>query len=234
MRLTQEVLHDHVVRRIRAVRPELTRLSTTADLVATQAKLTEASETVVCCVVRKLELATFIRGAYTFVAGLTGDRLPAWRRSFTKTIFLAGNPVNLTKRFRFDHVTDDHLAAWTPPSTPDELTALRRLLKTFDGPLEVPADRALTVTLPGTRARTRRLYLATAGVSTAEAVVHLNHLLAEAVLDGQLGPGDRLVLRQVPRLVGVPEPFDALRIGIDPTAPNRLRAFAGLTKEINR
>ena len=232
MRLTQELLHHQVIRRITAVRPELTGLSTTADLVAAQAELTESSKTMVCCVIRRLDFASFIGGACAFAASLGGDEIRAWRHSLTKTIFLAGNPENLVNRFTFGQVTEDGLAAWTRPSTADELTGLRRLLKTFDGPRELPAERPVSVTLPGAPGRVRDLYLATAGVTIAETLVHLNHLLAEAVLDGLLGSGDRLVLRQVPRLGGVREPFDALRIGLDPAAPYRLRAFAGLTKEI--
>lgn len=229
--LTQERLRAEAARRIHAARPELAAESIT-DLDSTQAQLNETSETVVCCVIRKLDLASFITGAYTFATGLDDDQRAAWHRSFTKTIFLAGNPENLTDRFAFDHVTDDHLTAWTAPSTADGLITLRRLLKAFDGPHELPADSPLCVPLPGTPRRTRDLYLATAGVTIAETVVHLNHLIAEAVLDGLLAPGDHLVVRQVPRLIGVTEPFDALRIAIDPTALTRLRAFAGLTKEI--
>lgn len=228
MRLTQEVLRDQVIRRIRAVRPELTGLVTTADLIAAQSELAGTSETAVCCVLHGLTVSSFVSGACAFAAGLAADRASAWRRSFTRTIFLAGNPENLADRFTFAHVTPDRLAAWTPPSTMDELAGLRRLLKAFDGPHPVPAESPVTV--PGRSGRSFTLSLATAGITVADTLVHLNHLLAEAVLDGVLGPGDRLVLRQVPRLGGAP--FEALRVGLDPVAPHRLRAFACLSKEI--
>ena len=231
MRLTQELLRDQVIRRIRAARPELTGLDL-ADLVALQAEMAARSNTVVCCVVRRLDIGSFARGVCAFAGGLVGERASAWRRSFTRTIFLAGNPENLTGRFQFAHVTPDRLAAWTQPSTIDSSRTLSRLLKLFDGPYPLPPEPARAITLPGPRGRTRELYLSTAGVTIADTLVHLNHLLAEAVLDGVIGPRDRLVLRQVPRLVGVAQPFEALRVGLDPVAPDRLRAFAGLTKEI--
>jgi len=227
--LTQEMLRDQAMRRIQTARPEMSEMSI-SDLNRLQQHLTEDSDTLVCCVIRRLDLASFVEGACTFAAGLAPDQHPAWRRSFTKTIFLAGNPENLDTRFRFQHITPDRSAAWTPPSTPDELTALRRLLKAFDGPHALPASQP-TVTLPGTPGPARDLYLATAGVTVADTAVHLNHLLAEATLDGLLHPGDRLAVRQVPRLLGITEPFAALRIAIDPADPTRLRAFAGLTKE---
>lgn len=64
-----------------------------------------------------------------------------------------------------------------------------------------------------------------------EALVHLNHLVVEAALDGLITPGDRLTLRSVPSLTGATAPFAALRVDVDRTRPDRLRAFAALTEE---
>lgn len=283
MRLTQELLHRHAAERIRSFRPDLAErldLSTTAGLLAAHAEVgaaAEETETVVLSVIRRFDLHSWIRDTYAFAAGLTPVCVAEWRRSFTRTIFLAGNPENLTHRFTFEYVSDDRSSAWTAPAGMRVTTPLRRLLKLFAGPQRLSARPPLTLELPeitGRRGRlggrwrarpahevqpahearlahegqpahevqpprrvappTRReLYIATAGTSVADSVVHLHHLLAEAVFDGLLGPGDRLTVRHVPRLVGVPGPFDALRIGVDECDPNRLRAYAGLTKEMD-
>lgn len=78
----------------------------------------------------------------------------------------------------------------------------------------------------------RDLYYATARVSVAEGLVHLNHLLAEAVLDGLVGPGDRLTLRPVPRLTGLERTFTAVRAETDVHRPHTLQAYAALTEEL--
>lgn len=234
MRIGPELLRDETARRIRAARPDLAHgldLSTAAGLAAAREIGTQA-EVMAVAVVRRFDLVSWVRGVCAYAAGLPPRLVPAWRRSFTRTIFLAGNPANLADRFAFAHVGEDGAAAWTAPAAERSLMPLRRLLKLFAGPSGVPARPPVTVSVPGTPAREpvrRGLYVATSGVTVAEVMVHLNHLLAEAVLDGLLGPGDTLTVRQVPWLSGVSEPFAALRVGS--VGPDRLRAFAGLTKE---
>jgi hypothetical protein len=242
--LSQEFLEDQEISRIRWLRPDLAGLIERSGLAAVRAELTAAPElagTLAVCVVRRFDLATWIRGTCAFTAGLAPDQARAWRRSFTRTAFLAGNPDNLAGRFDFAQVSDDGSAAWAGPAEAKELAGLRRLLKMFESPQRLPPLPDLSVQLPavpgdpGRSARPpvrRRLYVATAGLTLAACMVNLNHLLAEAILRGLTGPGDVLAVRQVPRLGGVPEPLAALRTGIDPDSPARLRAFAALTKEI--
>lgn len=78
----------------------------------------------------------------------------------------------------------------------------------------------------------RELYAATAGVTLAAALVHLHHLLVEAVADDLLAPGDRLTLRSAPRLSTVTRPVAALRADTDALHPDQLQAYALLTEEI--
>ncbi|MEU0797951.1 DUF6182 family protein [Amycolatopsis sp. NPDC005961] len=191
----------------------------------------------VVAVVRRVDIAGWIRGTCVFAHGLAPDRAAAWRRSFTHTVFLAGNPENLGERVRFDHVAEDASAAWHRPAKPRDSIGLRRLLKAFGGEAELPVRPPEVVVVQAgapSRARPaeRDLYLATAGVSCARTLVHLNHLVAEAVLDGLIAAGDRLTVRRVPHLTGSRTPFAALRVDVDPAHPDRLRAFAGLTEEI--
>jgi uncharacterized protein DUF6182 len=257
MRLTQKFLREQLLSRIKTSRPELelAGLMTTADaarLLAAQPRTdgpsggrpdgdVEEPGITVVSVVRRFDLTSWIRGTCAFASGLSPDQVRAWRRSFTRTAFLTGNPDNLLHRFDFAHVSEDRLAAWTVPAEARALATLRRLLKLFDGPRALPQRPEHTLVIPaaagprppGRAPMARGLYLSTAGVTLAESMVNLNHLLAEAVIDGLIAPGDRLRVRQVPRLVGITEPPAALRVGVDGDSPDRLRAFAVLTKEID-
>ncbi|WP_447002187.1 DUF6182 family protein [Saccharothrix isguenensis] len=239
MTITQQVLRDHVAQRIATARPDLARLhdlSTVDGLAGVEACVAEDGTTVVA-VVRRFDLVSWTRGTVAFAAGLDPERAAKWRRSFTRTVFLAGNPVNLVDRFAFAHVDDIGSTAWTAPAPGPVHAPLRRLLRTFSGSREVAPSGDVLIDLPGggggRRAR-RVLYLAGSGTTVERFMVHMNHLLVEAVLDGIVSPGDRLVVRRVPRLVGVPGPFDALRVDIDPVCPGRLRAVMGLTEEGER
>ncbi|MFJ8589465.1 DUF6182 family protein [Streptomyces sp. NPDC093595] len=197
----------------------------------------DTDDTVAAVVIGRLDLAQWARSTCAFALSLTGERAALWRRSFTRTVFLAGNPANLRDRFAFAHTADDGSAAWAGPGPASETAALRRLLKLFHGDAALPAAPDLTVRVPGRAGAAgrppvhRHLYLATAGCSVSEALVHLNHVLAEAVLDGLITHGDAVTIRQVPRLMGVPASFAALRVTADTTLPGRLRAAAGLTEE---
>lgn len=238
MTVTQELLRTEAARRIRGFRPDLAArvdLSTTAGLLAAQEELTGA-DTLTVVVMRRFELVPWLRETCLFATTVDSERAESWRRSFTRTAFLAGNPRNLRDRFSFDHVARDGSAAWAGPAPAAALTGLRRLLRVFDCSGVPPAHPPMTVVVPGgpppgRRPVRRGLYLATAGVTIAECLVHLNHLVVEAVLDGLLAPGDLLTLRQCPRLAGVPARFAALRVAAERTRPDRLRAYAGLTEE---
>jgi hypothetical protein len=232
--LTQKALRDRVAERIRLSRPDChgRDLSSNEALLSVQQEADADGGTAAVSVIARFDLASWIRGTCAFAMRLPAEHVPAWRRSFTRTIFLAGNPANLADRFAFVHVDEDRSVAWTAPAPSSASYTLRRLLKLFEGAAALPVRSEFVVRLPGARTGSGRrvLYVTTAGMSISDSVVHLNHLLVEAVLDGQLGPGDELLVRQVPRLAGIGERFDALRIGPDPTNVERLRAFGGLTE----
>ncbi|WP_217170950.1 DUF6182 family protein [Streptomyces sp. AC512_CC834] len=253
MTISQQLLRAENARRIREVRPELAArvdLMTDEGLLAASREVTAESaepKVLAVCVLREFELSAWIRETCAFARRVTGEEAAAWRHDFTRTVFLAGNPDNLRERFRFDHVAGDGSAAWLGPAPAEQSTALRRLLKLFPVGAVLPAVSGTTVRLPadgdahgaaadmaahgaaGGRVPTaRELHLATAGLTLAQGLVHLHHLLAEAVLDGLLGPGDRLTVRPAPHLVGVAGPFAALRVGPSHRRPHELRAHAAL------
>ncbi|MFI9246151.1 DUF6182 family protein [Streptomyces sp. NPDC053086] len=245
MTRTQKLLREHTAVRIRAARPDLADrhdLATHDGLLAAHRHIAgeegaaEDGQTLAAVVVREVDLAGWARDTCAFALGVPPERASAWRASFTRTVFLAGNPDHLRDRFAFAHLADDGSAAWTAPGPASGTTTLRRLLKLFDAPAEVPAGPARQITVPGEpppgRAPVARdLHLATAGCTVAEALVHLNHVLVEAVLDGLLAPGDRLTLHRVPRLAALSGPVTRVRAVPDPRLPGRLRAAAVLTDE---
>jgi hypothetical protein len=198
-------------------------------------------------VLRELDPAGVAGAVAAFTAGLPAGARSRWRQAFTRTVFLTGNPANLADRFTFDHVAEDGAVALTGPHEPAAVLGLRRLLPlVVDGDLP-PLPSGDTVRVPGRPpagrpAHSWRVTVATAGVGTAGYLVHLGHVVAEAVLDGHIHPGDRLLLRHVPRLLredavtlrageAATLPVgDAvtLRVHADRHDPTRLRAYAAV------
>ncbi|MGW7528817.1 DUF6182 family protein [Streptomyces sp. NPDC054783] len=246
MTLSADRLLSLAAERLRKARPELAArhdLSTPAALQAIKAEIAGATdpattgEAVVVAVIGELDLIAWVRETCAFTCSLTADRRQAWRRSFTRTVYLAGSPGNLRGRFSFDHVAPDESAAWLGPAPDAASHGLRRLLRSFDGRRTLGELSPATVELPAGPAplsrppRHRVLQIVTADLTLTDALVHLNHLLAEAVMDGLIAPGDRITVCGVPRLEESPGPFAALRIDTAIDSPDRLQAFAGLTQE---
>jgi len=234
--LTQELLHSNAAQRIIRSRPDLADahdLSTMDGLAAVEAAVAGDGGTAVIAVVRRFQLVSWVRGTVAFAARLDRDRAEEWRRAFTRTVFLAGNPANLVDRFAFEHVDGTGSLAWTAPASMPTHLPLRQLLRAFAGERALPGGADVVIDLPGPPTGRRRvLHVVGGGLTVAKAMVHLNHLLVEAVSDGVLAPGDRLTVRRVPRLLGVPGPFDALRVAVDPADPGRLHALMSLTQEV--
>ncbi|MFJ9693243.1 DUF6182 family protein [Kitasatospora sp. NPDC101183] len=240
--ITQDCLRAREAMRIRAARPDLAArhdLTSTDGLSAARSAITAEGEagSLVAVVLRSFDLARWVRDTCVFALGVEPARAAEWRASFTRTVFLAGDPERLRERFRFAHVAGDGSAAWTAPGPASGTAPLRRLLKLFDASAGLPERPDTLVELPDGprppgRPRARRdLYVATAECTVAEALVHVNHVLAEAVLDGLVAPGDHLVLHQVPRIVSPPARLAHVRVTAEKHRPGRLKAAAGLTEE---
>ncbi|MFI1865457.1 DUF6182 family protein [Streptomyces jumonjinensis] len=255
MTLSPTFLLSVAADRLRTTRPDLAAdldLTSLEGLRGAQALLAdrEAAEpgdrTVVVAVVGDFDLPRWVVDTCRFALAVPAERAGAWRRAFTRTVYLAGRPDSLRKRFTFDHVAEDGSIAWSGPAPEADTESLRRLLKTFSGGRELAAWAPVTVIVPGATGRTggepqragtrrpvaRDLYIATARVTVADALVQVNHLLVESATDGTVGPDDRLTLRSVPRLTGLSVPLAALRVDADPHRPGELRAYAGLTEPI--
>ncbi|MGX7827335.1 DUF6182 family protein [Actinokineospora sp. 24-640] len=197
------------------------------DLDALAATAGQAPDTTAVAVLRRFDAAAFARSALAFAAGLDEAAGDEWFRAYTRTVFLVGNPANLG-RFPFAAHADDGSVGWLGPGPAAAFLGLRRLLKLYapDAAPEPPGEIALRVPGRGV-GRTLLLEVATAGVSTGDYLVHVNHIIAEAVLTRTVGPGDRLLLRHVP--VVADGPSLRLRVQRDAGDPSRLRAYARLS-----
>ncbi|MCX5150877.1 DUF6182 family protein [Streptomyces sp. NBC_00320] len=246
MRLDQPTLRAAAAERFRIARPDLvprTELDTLTGLLAAKelalTTLDHPQDVVVAVVLSGLDLAAWAAATCAFALGLDAAQADAWRRSLTRTFFLAGHPANLQDRFAFGHVAGD--CAWTTPAPSQDTSGLRRLLKTFEAPRELSVGPPMTFEVPqagearpagghGRAAGDREIHVAAAGVTVARGMVHVGHLLVEAVFDGHIRAGDRLTLRPLPHVFGRREDFQALRVDTDSAHPDRLRAYAALTR----
>lgn len=242
MTLTQQDLRERTAARIRAARPDLAArhsLDSYDGLVAAQHDIAAEDAdagTLAVVVLRSFDLAQWARKTCSFALEVGPEQAAAWRASFTRTVFLAGNPAHLRDRFTFAHLAPDLSAAWAGPGPAAETAGLRRLLKLFDGPAALPDRPDTVIEIPGEPPAgscgvCRELYVATAGYTISEALVHVNHVLVESVLDGVIAPGDRLTLRQVPSMSWTQAHLARVRAVTDHQLPGRLKATAGLTEE---
>ncbi|GGO93376.1 DUF6182 family protein [Wenjunlia tyrosinilytica] len=227
--LTQQYLRTKAISRIKNAHAGLGPGADIPEKAGWHATLQQAPTTTVTVVMREFDPAAFAQSALDYATSLPGNLRETWLQACTRTVFLAGRPANLVSRFRFHHISDNSSMAWTAPAPASEQTALRRLLKLFPA-ADLPAlPPTMTARVPGTPLTAEaQLDVATARVSGADYLVHVHHLLAEAVLTGRIRPGTRLTARHIPTLDGAAHHYAMLRIAPDPTARERLRAYAGL------
>lgn len=184
--------------------------------------------TTVLVLVRSLRLADLVQGARGFAAALEPAEAAAWLRSWTRTMFLFGNPANLPVTAPARIVAPGSSAAWLGPFAQGHRPGLGRLLKPVTGRLpQLPGD----LDLPGNGPRWR-LQVAVAGLSLADYLVHLHHTLAEAVLLGRLGPDEPVRLSHRPTLaVGVGRGLpDYARVLPEPEDTGLLRLHTWLSR----
>lgn len=236
---TQDALHAELARRVRAAaagpdEPPIARepgppgVPSLGELAACEQA---APDTTAVAVLHRFDPAAFARSSVTFALGVRGSARASWFQAFTRTLFLAGSPANLTGRFAFSHVAPDGSVAWLGPVPHASTTGLRRLLKRFDGDAAADLPATVEFTVPGPAGGpVHWCHVATAGVTLSDYLVNVNHVLAEAVLTGTIGPGHRVVLSHPPRLAGAAGPYRVLRVHRDGTDPTRLRAYAGLSR----
>ncbi|TDD96350.1 DUF6182 family protein [Actinomadura rubrisoli] len=183
-------------------------------------------------VLRDFTPATFAGSAVAFAARIVPQARAHWYAGFTRTIFLAGNPRNLKARFPPDHLSEDGSIAWYGPVPLADYQPLRRMLRPLQGTVDPawPTTSRVPLANPHSAAGTiAHLRVATQGLTLQDYLIHINHTLAEAVLDGLLTTADALTIEHMPQLPDDPGPYQALRISTDPQTPDHLRAYTTLS-----
>lgn len=187
-------------------------------------------------VLSSLDLRTFIDCACSFTSKLSRPQRESWYRSFTRTIFLVGNPANLEERFTFAHVSEDRSVAWMLPAPQGAHVGLRRLLRRFEAPLAPPLPPRISCPVPGKlsqrESHSHQLHLDVSGLSTEAYLIHLNHTLCESIIEGLLSAGDGLELIHEDGFSTMAEPRSYIRVHRDMEHATRLRAYAYLTRGI--
>ncbi|WP_406129069.1 DUF6182 family protein [Streptomyces canus] len=196
------------------------------------------AEATVVVLLRSFDLDGLVNGARAFAAGLAPAEADAWRRSWTRTLFLFGNPANLTERTPPRLVSPTGTTAWLGPYAPQHLPGPIRLYKPVSGvlpelrpdieiaPAETPAGSPPT---PG--GPCRPMHIAVRDVKLADYLIHLHHALSESVLQGRLRLDERLRLIHSPDLgaeaVGGTSGY--ARVHHAPDDPERLRCHVWLS-----
>ncbi|TMR01576.1 hypothetical protein ETD83_14470 [Actinomadura soli] len=180
-------------------------------------------------VLRDFTPAAFAASAVAFAAEAAPQARAQWYAAFTRTIFLAGDPRNLSSRFRPDHLSEDGSIAWYGPGPLEHHKPLRRMLRPLQGTVDLAGLGSQHVPLTARDGAIAHLRIAVQGLTLQGYLVHVSHLLTEAVLDGLLTTVGALEIEHVPKLPDDLGPYHALRVSADPQTPDRLRAYAALS-----
>jgi Family of unknown function (DUF6182) len=192
----------------------------------------------VAVVVSDVRPDVFAAATIGFASAVPPELAAAWRRTFTRTVFLAGRPETVADRHPPSFAAPDGSLSWHGPAPAGHLLGLSRLLRAFHGPAPVPQPAPFTVTVPGAaNGHVAEATVATAGVSVADHLVHTHHLIAEATLRGLIRPGDAVRVTHRPEVDAGPH-LDPARAGVvqtritrDGRDPGRLRLYALLVSE---
>lgn len=179
-------------------------------------------------------LHTFAQSVLDFTDRLPPGTAHAWLSDFTRTVFLAGQPRNLSRRLPPAHLSADGNIAWYATAHRTEHRELRLLLRAVSGDLPAGLPGSFTVGVPGApdptagRTESRQLRIAVTETSLPRYLVHLGHTLAESLLRGVLTPGTWLTAHHVSSQEALHRDHAYLRVGEDGAGNGRLRAYTSI------
>ncbi|MEV4506957.1 DUF6182 family protein [Streptomyces klenkii] len=196
-------------------------------------------------VLRSFDPAGFAASALEFAAVLPDATRRLWLGNFTRTLFLAGDPGNISVRHPPATTAADGSVCWYATAPRPHYRGLCLLLRSLRG--ELPADLPDTVTVtvpaavpgaappagaPGPGAPVQwRLTVDVRGLALPQYLVHLTHTLGEALITGLLRPHDRILVSHARELAPPAGGYAYLRVHRDTDAPEALRAYACLSEE---
>ncbi|MFF3182729.1 MULTISPECIES: DUF6182 family protein [Rhodococcus] len=182
-------------------------------------------------VVSRFSPAVFVESSYGFAARLSPEMRTAWCASYTRTVYLAGDPENISVRFPPNYCSVDGSIAWFGPDTAAAMASLRKLLRPLVSTFEIGDAFTVVRSVDGARLSDRTAVLALERrETTAERYsIHSNHVVSEALAMGLLDATDSIQLRLVDRIDPEDGPYDYLRVAADRDRPESLRCYAGLT-----
>ncbi|MET7550933.1 DUF6182 family protein [Streptomyces sp. NPDC005500] len=195
-------------------------------------------EAAAIAVIHSFDLEEFSRSLLEFVYKLSHVERELWLADFTRTLFLAGNPLNLAGRHPTTTLAPSCAMGWYAPASNARHRELRLLLRALEG--ELPASLQHTViTVPGTAPgpdegapiRKWRLAVDIREASLSRYLVHLTHTLAEAAITGTFRPGDQVRITHTTELAQPRRGFAYLRVHQDADNPDLLRAYTCLWEE---
>ncbi|MFI6165538.1 DUF6182 family protein [Nocardia sp. NPDC051052] len=181
-------------------------------------------------VVSAFDPAVFVESGFAFASGLPAEVRNRWCASFTRTVYLAGQPENIAIRYPPDHVSADGTIAWYRPDDLGAVTGLRKLLRPLFATTGVSRTTRAVASLNARNADTAMATLAvdSAGLTLEQYLVHVNHVVAEAVSMGMLDNRGFLRLVSVDRIDAARGPYDYLRVAADRHDQELLRCYAAL------
>lgn len=179
-------------------------------------------------VIRDLDTEAFLAGTLEFAARVPPVSAEPWYQAFTRTLFFAGDPA----RWEPSHLSPDGAIGWHGPARARRFEGMSRALRLFRGPSPLPGLPPV-LQLGGPQS-VAVLWVATAGLPTADYLIHTSHLLCEASLCGLLLPGDALRVEHVDSIdvetaFRYPEKKTLWRIAETQRGSGELRLHAYLT-----
>jgi hypothetical protein len=193
-----------------------------------QAAATAPPDFCAAVVIHDVDAEAFLTGTLEFAAGIPRAVSEQWYRAFTRTLFFAGDP----KRWEPDHVSPDGAIGWHWPRRTRRFETMSRALRLFRGPMPLPGLPPM-LHLGGPES-VAVLRISTDALSTADYLIHTNHLLCEAALCGLLRAGDPLRVEHVDRIdvdtaFAYPEDKTLWRIAETQRGSGELKLHAYLT-----
>jgi hypothetical protein len=180
----------------------------------------------VCVVLSDFDLESYVKGTLEFLGCSPERDLGVWYRCFTKTVFLLGQPSRLRARHAFGFVATNGLIAWSLPCAKGATADIRRQLKSLHTEQTVQVPPVISLSPTPTGGHRIHISIDIRDLSVEEYLVHLNHTLCEAFIEGHLSATSSIVVNNAGALDELPARWLYQRIQRDPRDPTKLRRFA--------